>query len=352
MGTANYATDIYSTAGGLAAVAYGDPDYFREVKNQVFSISPTRSIDYNLPSSIINGLFGEGDRVRSHIQTALEELGSEPSEFKDWVDVVGDRIGGLEWSSNLASKIEAEFFNGFDNNNEYYKTLDEYVRTAVSNILGISMPVSLISEVVQKVTQVMRGDAQVGSDVDDVVAIVNNNPLTKLDKVPPDTILPLSTSVSLANDYRGVPFDTAYLTPGDYFSEVAYPKTDGSAFNLSSTLKDSARYGYRGYSPYSLEALFNPDFAENMSSMVNNMLPSVMEQLRYSSNSILSKQDRDIYNISLLAIDLAGYTSYNPATMSSGDGLDIALLPRYDESNADSGSGSLPLSREKTTAFG
>ncbi len=348
MGTANYATDVYSTVGGLAAVAYGDPDYFREVKNQIFSISPTRSIDLNLPSSVMRSLFGEGDKIRSHIESALEELVSEPSDFKDWVDVVKDGIGGEEWASSLALKIEAEFLNGFDNNNEYYKSLDQYIKAAVSNL---PIPTTLLTELSRKIAELLRGDYQVGPDVDDMVSIINNNPFTKLDKVPPDTILPLSTSVSLDNDYKGVPFSSAYLTPGDYFSEVAYPKTDGSSFNLSSTLKDSAKYGYKGYSPYSLEALFNPELAENMSSMVNNMLPSVMEQLSYSSNSILSKQDRDLYNISLLSIDLAGYTSYDPATMSNGDTLDISLLPRYDETNSDPGSGSLPLSREKTTAF-
>lgn len=351
MGTANYATDAYSTVGGLAAVAYGDPEYFREVKNQIFSISPTKSIDLNLPSSIISGLFGEGDKIKNHIKSALQELGSEPSNFKDWIDVIKDRIGGEGWASNLASKIEAEFFSGFDNNNQYYKSLEEYIDIALSNISNVSIPSDLLKEVSEKIARILRSDSGVGPDIDEMIAIVNNNPLTKLDKVPPDTILPLSTSVSLSNDYRGVPFETAYLTPGDYFSEVAYPKTDGSSFNLSSTLKDSAKFGYKGYSPYSLEALFNPELAENMSDMVKNMLPSVMEQLQYSSNSILSKQDRDIYNISLMAIDLAGYTSFDPSTLSNGDSLDIALLPRYDETNSDSGSGNLPLSREKTTAF-
>lgn len=341
VGTVNYATDGYSTLGGLAAVAYGDSEYFREVKNQIHALSPTKTFDSNLPSSAISSLFGEGDQVRSHIQTALEELGSEPGDFKDWVDVTKDSLGGDLWAANLSSKVESEFFNSFDNNNDYYKSLDDYVRNAIFNIPNVTIPSGLIPELVEKVSSILRQDAGAGSDLDEMVGIVNNNPLTKLDNAPPDTILPLSTSVSLSDDYRGVPFQTGYLNLIDYFTNVAYPKSNGDSTNLPSTLKDSAMQGYVGYSPYSLEALYNPGLAENMTDFSQSMLPIALSQL--DSTKSMLQPDSSVYNISLLALDLAGFTS--------GAELDMSMMPKYDEKNSDPGGGSLPLSRDKATTF-
>jgi hypothetical protein len=124
--------------------------------------------------------------------------------------------------------------------------------------------------------------------------------------------------------------------------------------NLPTSLNSSAQYGYVGYSPYSLEALFNPAMASSLSdeqgNTINTNLPQALQEISSSAMS-MSQQDKNLYNISLLAIDLAGYNSYDPKTMSNGDFLDVASLPKYDETNTDSNKGNLFSSRDKSTTF-
>lgn len=350
----NYATDAYSSLGGLASVAYGGPDYFREVKNQIHNMSPTRGLDFNMPSSLISGLYGQGGGVKSHIATALNNLHSQPGDFKDWVDVNKANIGGANWDDNLSSKIESELWNNLDSNSEYYKNLDSYIDMSLDTP-GLSIPPDLYSLVTSAIGEQLRSNTQVGENIDEMISVVNNNSLTKLDKVPPDTIIPLEDSVQLGNDINGVPIDLGYLTPNEYYNNVPYPKMTSDTNNLPTSLNSSAQYGYVGYSPYSLEALFNPAMASSLSdeqgSTINTNLPQALQEIASSAISAMSQQDKSLYNISLLAIDLAGLTGYDPKTMSNGDFLDVASLPKYDETNTDSNKGNLFSSRDKSTTF-
>ena len=349
----NYATDSYSNLGGLASVAYGGPDYFREVKNQIHNMSPTRGLDFNMPSSLISGLYGQGDEVKSHISTALNSLNSQPGDFKDWVDVNKSNIGGANWYNALSAKIESELWNNLDSNSEYYKGLESYIEMSLDTP-GVSIPPSLYSLVISAISEQLRSNTQVGENIDEMISVVNNNSLTKLDKVPPDTIITLEDSVQLGNDINGVPVSLGYLTPNDYYNNVAYPKMTSDTNNLPTSLNSSAQYGYVGYSPYSLEALFNPAMASSLSdeqgNTINTNLPQALQEISSSAMS-MSQQDKNLYNISLLAIDLAGYNSYDPKTMSTGDFLDVASLPKYDETNTDSNKGNLFSSRDKSTTF-
>ena len=346
--TTNYATDIHSSLSGLASVAYGDPDYFREVKDQIHAMSPTAGLDYNLPSTLISGLFKEGDSFKSIIQSTLERLGSEPSDFKDWVDVARSNLGGDNWASGLSSRLESELMSGFDNNNDYYRSLDQYVHNALNKT---SIPANLITDLVAEISTDLRQDVKSGSDIDEVLSAANNNPLTKIDSVPPDTIIPLSNSVTTDKDRKGVPYESGYLTLLDYVLGAPFPKMQGDTNTLPSGVKDSASYGYVGYSPYSLEALYNPGLSENMTDIASNMLPAALDQISNVSKSAFARIDKEVYNISLLTIDLAGYTSFDPKIMSNGDFLDPTLLPNYGQSNQDSSNGSLYNSRERKTTF-
>ncbi len=350
----NYATDAHSSLGGLAAVAYGNPDYFREVKNQIHMMSPTRGLDFNLPSSIFSGLYGQGDEVRSHISLALQGLASEPSDFKDWVDVNKPSLGGDDWYNSMSSKIESELWNNLDSNSEYYRGLEEYIKISL-DVPGVSIPAELFPPVISAIAEELRSNVSVGENVDEIVSIVNNNSLTKLDKIPPDTVIPLDDSVELGYDYNGVLFDIGYLTFDDYYNNIPYPKMTADTNTLPTSLKQSAQYGYVGYSPYSLEALFNPAMATSLSeeegTTINTNLPQALDELASSAMSRLPKDIKDIYNISLLSLDLAGYTSFDPKTMSNGDLLDISYLPDFDGTNVDPDKGNLFTSRNKSTAF-
>ena len=335
-------------------MAYGSPDYFREVKNQISRMSPTIGLDFNLPSSIFSGLYGQGDQVRSHIKLSLDSLYSEPGDFKDWVDATKYKLDGNNWSKVLASKIESELWNNLDSNSEYYTTLESYIEDSL-DVPGVSVPADLVPFVTREIASELRSNISVGQSVDEVISLINNNPTNKLDKVPPDTIIPLEDSVPLNEDLKGIPFELGYLTLADYYNDVAYPKMTPSVNNLPSSLNDSARWGYVGYSPYSLESLFNPGMSSSLrdenGNTVNVSLPQALEEISSRAISRINQSDQSIYNISLLTIDLAGFTSYDPSTMSNGDFLDPNSLPKYDDANMDPDKGNPFSSRDRATAF-
>ena len=354
MTKSNYATDAYSSLGGLAAVAYGSPDYFREVKNQIHMMSPTRGLDFNLPSSLFSGLYGQGDEVKSHISNALQYLYFEPGDFKDWVDVNKSNLGENNWYNSLSSKIESEFWNNLDSNSGYYKGLSDYIEMSLDTP-GLSIPPVLYPLVTSAIAEELRSNVAVGENADEMISVVNNNSLTKLDKIPPDTVIPLEDSIQLGSDYNGVPFDVGYLTLKDYYNNIAYPKMTADTNTLPTSLNESSQYGYVGYSPYSVEELFNPAMATSLNeeegNTINSTLPQALEELASSAMSKMPQDIKDIYNISLISLDLAGFTSFDPKTMSNGDMLDPASLPNYNGTNSDPEKGNLFTSRNKRTAF-
>jgi hypothetical protein len=325
----NFATDSYSTAGGLAAVAYNDPDFFREVKNQIFQQSPTSDLDPNLPSSLFSGAFDQGDKVRQLIEQGLDAFADSSEDFSDWL-AVNER----HTVEKLSKDIESSLLQEFDRLSSYTTPLEEYVSSAL-NQLGLSISPDLILSCAEKISGVFRLDPRIGSDIDDIVSVMDNNPFTKISSVPPDTIIAIDNSADLDKDYRGVSITNGYLTPADYYNNIGFPKN----------LKAAAEAGYVGYPQTPLESLFNPAASTPLGSegATTTYLPQALAEL--SSESNLSQADRDLYNLSLMAIDLKGLTSYDPSTMSSGDLLDISLLPKFDQLNMDSSSGSIPSAR-------
>lgn len=343
----NYATDSYSNLAGMSAVAYSDPDYFREVKNQIFQQSPTRGFDPNLPSSLIMGLFGQGDQIKQTISSSLISVGSEPGTAKDWFDANKHLFGGEDtWVSNLSGIIETELLNSLDNNQGYYRSLEDYISASVDILPAFIEPI-----ITQKIAYSLRLNVSVGEDLDEMISVVNNNPFTKIDSVPPDTVIPLQNSVDLGVNYNGASIQSGFLSLANYFSGVSYPRLTSDVSNLPSGLSSSVSNGYVGYAPYSLDSLFNPLSSNLIPYMGSNNMPEALSEILAKNNPILSTTDRDVYNISLMSLDLAGNTSYDPTKNSNGDFLDISLLPKFFETNTDPGGGNLFSARDTGAAF-
>jgi len=331
----NFATDTYSTAGGLATVAYNDPDFFREVNNQIFQDSPTADLDLNLPSSLFSGSFDQGDRVRQIVEDSLTDLKDTSEDFSDWLDV--NEQHNVE---SLSRDIENSFFLELDRTSSHRSTMDSYLSSSINQVVR-ELPEDIVSSCVEAITSSFRSDPKIGKEIDGMVGVMNNNPFTKITNLPPDVIIPLDVPTALGKDYRGVDIVNAYLTPFDYYSEKAF----------TGSINKYAEVGYIGYPTTPLESLYNPAGSTPLGTDTagTTYLPQVLSQM--SSSSRLSQNTRDLYNLSLMAIDLNGLTSFDPATMSNGDYLDISVLPKYADSNLDTDGGVLPSSRAKKSAF-
>jgi len=331
----NFATDSSSSAGGLAAVAYNDPDFFREVKNQIIQQSPTDDLDLNLPSSLFSGAFDQGDKVRQLIKEGLDNLNLFSQDFNDWL-----AVNNRHTTNSLSKLLELALFQEFDRISSYMLPLEGYISSAIRQ-LGLNITPELAKSAVEMISNKFKSDPRIGPEVSDIVSVMNNNPFTKISSIPPDTILSLEKTSELDKDYRGVSLVNGYLTPDDYYNNVGFPKNLNAAVNA----------GYVGYPQTPLESLYNPASSTPLGSEETKTTSLTEAMSNLSSDSRLSQADRDLYNLSLMSIDLKGLTSYDPATMSSGDLLDISLLPKAEEANLDPNKGLLPYSRTKQSAF-
>jgi hypothetical protein len=341
-----YITDSFSTLGGLASVAYGDPEYFREVQNQIYSSSPTRFLDMHRPSAILADFFGSSERLVEAIMSGLEAKYLESSEFADYID-----IGfGADWRSIVRYGISSEFFSALDEQENYGLTMSDYLGITFSRVLpGVPDAESLSLDV----EGTILATAGVGVDVPLMAQIVSNNPQTKLSVPPLNSRVDLNNSVDLGSDYRGVEFTTGYVTPQNYWKDVAYPGLTSAI--IPTTLRDSVNQGYVGYpSSTPLEALFNPVGAQ---SIATTGLPVESTSPSNSTGSYLNQfpeplqADRDVYSISLIGETLNGYTTFDPSSMSNGDLLDQSQVPQFEDENADPLGGLTSSARNFTTAF-
>jgi hypothetical protein len=341
-----YITDDFSTLGGLAAVAYGDVDSFREVQNQIISNSPTRGFDNQRPSDLFRSFLPSEDLFVSEILNSFKREQEENEEFSDYLD----EALGANWEKEIERSFLNEFYYQVDNEVEYGNTLNVFLEKTLGQLfIGYHDLNSLASRAIDDLTN----NPVFSEDLEFIAKISSNNPRNKISSPPPNSNVPLTNSIDLDKDFRDLPFSTSYLLPQDYYSEVAYPGF-GDITSIPLSLRDSVENGYVGYpNNLSLESIFNPIGAESLreiSSSIGNILSgsdiwnttSVLGQLEDIPG--LSQADKDIYEISLMGARINGFLEFDPATQSNGDYFDTSLLPEILNSDKDNG---VPLSSRK-----
>lgn len=329
-----YITDDFSTLGGLAAVSYGDPEYFREVQNQIYSQSPTKFLNTQRPSDIFESFFGTREYFMEMVLGALETQYSTNTDFANYVDI----DFGADWKEKIISRLRQSIFEILDSVEKYGLSLSDYVGLAVkSSLPGLSDPSKIITAVASRVSS----EPKIGADVGLISRAISNNPQTKISVPPTSARIDLESSVDLGSDYRGVEFSTGYISPRDYWNGLAFP-------GLTDILK-SATSGYVGYlSSTPLEALYNPAGAASVSADTGTSVPVSSILSQFPDNL---QADRDVYAISLMGEQFNGFTTFDPATMSNGDLMDTSLVPTFETDNKDSQGGLNSAARTFTTAF-
>lgn len=334
-----YVTDSFSTLGGLASVAYGDPEYFREVQNQIYAQSPTRFLDSQRPSDVFSSFVWSRSRLSEILLDSLNLQYSTDSDFANYVDIKF----GPAWREELIGSIDKAFFEILDSEERYGLSFRDYVGLAVSRLISdpdVSERVALGAY--QKATQ----DPLIGPDVSLMSRVVSNNPQTKLSIPPLNSRVDLSNTVDLGYDFRGVNIPTGYISPQDYWSDIAIPGLTTSS--LPPDIQDYISDGYVGYSSRTpLESLYNPVGALSVSDAPGTATPS----FEYNQFSDELQGDKDVFSISLMGERLNGYTTFDPATMSNGDLMDTSQVPNFEEDNKDPQGGLNSAARNFTPAF-
>lgn len=341
-----YITNDFSTLGGLAAVAYGDPEYFREVQNQVYAQSPTKFLNTQRPSDIFESFYGTKELFMAAILRSLEAQYSSAGKFADFIDIEY----GSDWKPRLISEFKSSFFEELDSVEGYGVTLSDYIGKVVTRILPTYSTPEGVETLSREISESIQREPRLGSDVSLITRAIANNPQAKVSTPPPNSRVDLDSSVDLGLDYRGVPVAEGYISPQKYWKNVAFSGLTSTEIPLG--LKDSIKSGLVGYlSSSPLEALYNPSGA---ASILGNMevggsglpITSILSQFPENLGG-----DKELYAISLMGEKLNGYTTFDPKTMSNGDLLDVSLAPTFEEDNTDPQGGLNSTARDFTPAF-
>lgn len=324
-----YFTDSWSTISGLASVAYGSPERFPEVANQVRRKSPASFLGNVSPSDLIS----EGLTVGVFTSALQSEYG-KGEKFAEFVDSQGLSV------SQLSKKLYAQVVKGFDENSSYESSL--------SDILSYTLSQTGINP--QRVKDfILSSNPDIGMYSSMAVSV----PTNKLDKVAPGTLFSLDDIVNLNEDQNGVKITTGYLTPLEYYNDVAYP-------GIESNLLESVIEGYKTYPTLDLldnvlGQIVDPDdlaSANRVSGSIAGL--GTMDTIRdLTGIGTMSDADRAMYEVDLtsIVIDLNGYTIYDPLTDSNGDFINPDLIPDYNAQNSDPGSGQTFTARDRSIAF-
>lgn len=346
-----YITDDFSTLAGLASVAYGSVDSFREVQNQIISSSPTKVFDTQLPSDIFQSFLVSEDYFNQVIIDSLLEEYSDNEEFADYID---EKLGP-DWVIKVKTLLLKDLYSEINSLSEYGNRLEDYLSSSLKYLFPKYEDILDLSN---KIVSSIVSDPALGDDIKLISSIVSNNPHTKISSPPKNTVIPLDESIDLDKDYKGTSFISGYLTPQDYFSEVAYPGFEGT-FSVPSTFKDSILDGYVGYpSNISLETIFNPLGAQSIRDVPTAISSVFSDSDIWNAASVLGqlgdipgldKGDRDVYEISLIGPRINNLLTFDPATMSNGDYFDTGSLPKI--LNADKENGVSMSSRNFSNTF-
>ena len=338
-----YVTDDFSTLGGLAAVSYGDPEYFREVQNQIYSQSPTKFLNTQRPSDIFESFFGTKERFMEIVLSALETQYSDSIDFANYADI----NHGADWREEIIPVLRKGFFETLDSVEKYGLSLSDYIGLAIKSSLS---SVTNSDEIVKAITSRVLEEPGVGVDARLIAQAVSNNPQTKISIPPSGARIDLESSVDLGTDYRGVEFSSGYISPGDYWNNIAFPGLTNTS--VPGNLIKSVTNGYVGYlSSTPLEALYNPTGALSVSGIPSGGIGSMPISSILSQFPDTLQADRDVYAVSLMGEKFNGFTTFDPATMSNGDLIDTSLVPTFEENNKDPQGGLNPTARNFTTAF-
>jgi hypothetical protein len=341
-----YITDEFSTLSGLASVAYGSVDSFREVQNQIIANSPTQAFDPQLPSDFFQSFLGSEDYfINLMIDTLLQEYNNNEL-FADYVD---EKLG-VGWERKIRSSLPKDLYSEMDSLSEYGNGIKDYLVNSLKySFPGYEDIDSLAEEIISDVVS----DPVFGQDVNLIASIAGNNPHTKISVPPKNTTVPLLETTDLDKDFKGISFTSGYLTPQSYYSDIAYPGFEGAS-SVPASFKDSIFDGYVGYpSGISLETIFNPSGAESLRDIPSAISSVLADSDVWNAASVLgqlgdipglNKVDRDIYEISLIGPRINDLLTYDPATMSNGDYFDTGSLPKI--LNADKEDG-VPMSSRK-----
>lgn len=281
----NFLTDKFSTTGGLAAVAYGSSELFYTVADQIRAGSISSPLDDQLPSNLILDFVNTQSVIEDAVKRVLESEYSKMNEFTDFIDIF---CGGdlLKYVSSMTSSLLALVNRVSDYNSSLEGLVEESLEESAKKA-RIDPELKLDYTGIARATiKEFISENYLIEDLNKVMAIAVNNPITKISAAPPDRLVPLNQEGRLGKTYRGVDINVGTTSVENYYSGVSsYDVTEGS-------IQSSVSQGYVGYP---LAALLGESLLDKDS----------LEYYSVEAGASSSVTDDPLYNINLATINLS-----------------------------------------------
>ena len=281
----NFLTDKFSTTGGLAAIAYGSSDLFYTVADQIRLGSISSPLDDQLPSNLVLDFVNAQSVIEESVYRALELEYAKMEEFADFIDIFCQE--NLSKYTELFCSLLLKLVNRVSDYNSSLETLLEESLEESARRARIDPALELdYANIAKAIIKEFSSENYLIEDLNKVMAIAVNNPITKISAAPPDTLIPLDQNGRLGKTYRGVDINVGTTSVKDYYNGVStYDTTQGS-------IQSSVSQGYVGYP---LAALLGESLLDKDS----------LEYYSVSAGAVTSVPEDPLYNINLATINLS-----------------------------------------------
>jgi hypothetical protein len=280
----NFLTDKFSTTGSLAAVAYGSSELFYTVADQIRSNSVSKSLDAQLPSHLALDFVNTKKLLKNAIFSTLDRHYSESGVFTDFIDIFCKT--DLNKYSSRATESLLSLLNRISDYNSTLLSILEDCLEEAARLFGYKSELDLdFLSLAKDVAARFKTENYLTEDLDLILLIAANNPLTKVSSAPADTLVPLSEEGRLGKNYKGADINLGTTSFTEYYSgKSAYSSNIYSLQNVVA----------QGYVGYPLAALLGESLLDN-------------DSLEYYSVSIgvsSSNVEDPLYNINLATLDI------------------------------------------------
>lgn len=216
MSTNTFLTTKTTTTSSLAATAYGNSSFFFFVQDQIKGAHPLYDLHRSRPSSIFLDMLGSRDIFVDYIDT---------QDFKIFAKL---RALFPQKSINLSNLFLDLFLRELDNLTEYSiapeKFLEENINIFIEEIsLGEYVQSSeesrefaqlFMAELSKQTTNISR--------LKEILLIILENPMTKLDDAPADLLLPLRKGLSTDYNHKGLTKERVEIPISDWQNDYIY----------------------------------------------------------------------------------------------------------------------------------
>lgn len=268
---ANFITSSNSTPSGLAYVAYGDPERYAQVKNQILKeidLSSSKLKTYN-PQLVIDSIDNE-----------LKSIFSSKYGFISSSDI-------SKFSSNLYTKIVNEIDSISSYRDSIYSDLSLYLSSQFKFISSQEASI-IISDLFNKLKgkNSSNSPAEIKSFPSLIDSEISSNDLTKISSLPSNSVIDLVSS----------------LLPGDFQSiGQSIQDFNNDPISTISNIASLASSAINGLTGYPSNAILSPSDANGKGA-----------QNLSDSSQVSSNKGTELVSEALINLNLAFALAYDP----------------------------------------